>query len=149
MMFAPAAAHWVAAFALKWPVTLGFATGESALRETVERGLVASGRRNVGAGPVKGLVNGHDLLRGVHQQSGRPQVVRQVVATCFQLSGQTAIENQDGIVGNGECHDATLLSAQLNASVRLRRRHAKNTARRSGATEAVSGDMFTITHEDH
>jgi hypothetical protein len=71
------------------------------------------------------------------------------VSTGFQFSGQTTIEKQHGIVGNGERHDATLLSAQLNASVRLRRRHAKNTAKRAGATEAVSGDMFTITHEYH
>ncbi|BBY61532.1 hypothetical protein MSAR_46680 [Mycolicibacterium sarraceniae] len=70
--------------------------------------------------------------------------VGQVVTTAFPLSGLTAIGDQHGIVGKGEHDGATLRSAQPNASVRLRRRHAKNTAKRSGATRAVSGDMFTI-----
>ncbi|KDF01498.1 hypothetical protein Y900_021835 [Mycolicibacterium aromaticivorans JS19b1 = JCM 16368] len=51
-----------------------------------------------------------------------------------------------GIVEIGEHQDETPRSAQLNAS---RFGNSGDTPKRSEATRAVSGDMFTITHEYH
>jgi hypothetical protein len=46
-------------------------------------------------------VSGHDLVRPVEEQPGRPQVVGQVVPAALELGGEPAVEqHQFGLVGH-------------------------------------------------
>jgi hypothetical protein len=44
-------------------------------------------------------MGGHDLVRPVEQEAGRPEVVGQVVATPFQLGREPAVEQQEVVAG--------------------------------------------------